>query len=332
MTKPHHRPGGGYRNPWGADPVRGLGSVLKWKLIDRFTRPPAREPGRQTLRTAHPDFPRPHAPLDHLTLTWVGHATFLIQAGGLNLLTDPMWSARASPLPFAGPRRRVPAAVAFDALPPIDLVLLSHNHYDHLDGPTVRRLAARHPRARWLAPLGLGPFLRRRGVADLLELDWWEETRHGPLALGCTPARHFSSRSPVDRDRTLWCGWSVAAPARQVFFAGDTAYHPEFATIADRFGPFHAALLPIGAYEPRWFMSSVHMNPEEAVQAFQDLMRGRPPVAGRTAVMVGMHWGTFKLTDELLDEPPARAVAAWRRAGLEADRLWILAPGESRVV
>ena len=175
-------------------------------------------------------------------------------------------------------------------------------------------------------------FLRQRGARDVDELDWWEETRLGSLALGCTPAQHFSARGFRDRNRTLWCGWSLAAPARQLFFAGDSGYHPEFAAIGDRFGPFHAALLPIGAYEPRWFMRPVHMNPEEAVQAFQDLQRSRPPVPGRPAVMVPMHWGTFKLTDEPMAEPPARARRAWQDAGLEPEDLWLLTPGESRAL
>ena len=332
MTKAHHPPTGGFRNPWGDDATQGLRSIFKWKVIDRFTRPPARAPDPAPFPVAVPSFPVPHAPLDRLVLTWVGHATFLLQVGGLNLLTDPIWSDRASPVQFAGPRRRVAPAVPFAGLPPIDAVLLSHNHYDHLDDRTVRRLAAAHPQARWLVPLGLAPFVRQRGARDALELDWWEETRVGELAIGCTPARHFSSRGLGDRNRTLWCGWSVAAPARQVYFAGDTAYHPEFAAIADRFGPFHAALLPIGAYEPRWFMRSVHMNPEEAVRVYQDLERGRPPIAGRVALMVAMHWGTFQLTDEPLDEPPKRARAAWRGAGFDPNRLWIPTHGESRTI
>jgi len=265
-------------------------------------------------------------------ITWIGHATFLVQIGGLNLLTDPMFSSRAGPLAFLGPRRKVPPAIDLDALPPLDGVLLSHNHYDHLDDRSVRRLVERHPKARWFAPLGLTPFLARRGAREVLELDWWEETRLGTVALGCTPAQHFSARGPTDRDRTLWCGWSVAAPSRQLFFAGDTGYHPEFPAIGDRFGPFHAALLPIGAYEPRWFMRPVHMNPEEAVQAFRDLHLSRPPIGGRPAVMVGMHWGTFRLTDEPLDEPPARARVAWVAAGFDPQDVWLLAHGESRTL
>lgn len=274
-----------------------------------------------------PAYRTPRASAERLTLTWVGHATFLIQIGGLNVLTDPMWSERASPVRFAGPRRLVPAAVVFEKLPPIDLVLLSHNHYDHLDDWTVRQLAARHPHARWLAPLGLAPFLRDRGVANPLELDWWEDEQVGPLTLASVPARHFSSRSPRDTNRTLWCGWSIASDTRRVLFGGDSAYHPEFPAIGERCGPFHAVLLPIGAYDPRWFMGSVHMNPEEAVRAFQDLVRPQPSLS---AVMVGMHWGTFKLTDEPMDEPPARARAAWQAAGLDPGLLWVLAHGETR--
>jgi N-acyl-phosphatidylethanolamine-hydrolysing phospholipase D len=178
----------------------------------------------------------------------------------------------------------------------------------------------------------VGPFLLQRGARDVHELDWWDETRVGSLAIGCTPAQHFSARGFGDRNRTLWCGWSLAAPARQVFFAGDSGYHPEFMAIGERFGPFDAALLPIGAYEPRWFMRPVHMNPEEAVRAFQDLQRGRPAISGRPVVMVGMHWGTFKLTDEPMDEPPARARSAWRAAGLESANLWLPTPGESRAL
>jgi len=331
-AKPHHVPGG-FRNPWSSEPVRGFGALLKWKVLDRFLRPRARPTAPPAApRVVPPSFPRPHAPSDRLVLTWVGHSTFLVQLGGVNLLTDPVWSERASPVQFAGPKRRVPAAIDFAALPAIDAVLLSHNHYDHLDDGTVRRLAAAHPGARWVAPLGLGAFLAPRGVRDVIELDWWEETRVAGLAIGSTPAQHFSSRGIRDRDRTLWCGWSVAAAGRQVYFAGDTGYHPEFAAIADRFGPFHAALLPIGAYDPRWFMRPVHMNPEEAVRAFQDLERGRPPVPGRPAIMVGMHWGTFQLTDEPLDEPPIRARAAWRETGLDPERLWLPAHGESRAI
>lgn len=327
---PHHEPGGRFRNPWPDAAPGNLGGLLKWLLVHRPTRGRAPAPHPSVFPRRAPAYAAPRAGPDELTLTWVGHSTFLVQVGGLNVLTDPMWSERAFALSWLGPRRLVPPAVAFDLLPPLDAVLLSHNHYDHLDAATVRLLVRRHANARWIAPLGLAAFLRSLGVAHVLELDWWEETRLGTVTVGCTPAQHFSARGPGDRNRTLWCGWAVAAPARRVFFAGDTGLHPEFAAIGDRFGPFHAALLPVGAYEPRWFMRPVHMNPEEAVRAFRELHAARPPLPGKAAVMVPMHWGTFRLTDEPMDEPPRRVAEAWRAADLDPAGLWILAHGETR--
>jgi N-acyl-phosphatidylethanolamine-hydrolysing phospholipase D len=268
-----------------------------------------------------PTFRSPRAPADQLTATWVGHSSLLLQLGGLNILTDPMWGPRASPVSFAGPKRWMPPGIAFDALPPIDLILQSHNHYDHLDDRTVRRLARAHPAAEWLVPLGLAPFVKNRGVGRVTELEWWDEKDLGPVRVACTPAQHFSGRGFGDRGATLWCGWALASPrGKRVFFAGDTGFHPEFALIAERCGPFDLALMPIGAYEPRWFMRYVHMNPEEAVEACRAL--GGP-------TMVPIHWGTFKLTDEAMDEPPVRARAAWRAAGLPADGYRQLAHGET---
>jgi N-acyl-phosphatidylethanolamine-hydrolysing phospholipase D len=269
-----------------------------------------------------PTFPSPRAPAGLLTATWVGHSSVLLQLGGLNILTDPMWSPRASPVSFAGPRRWVPPAIAFEALPPIDLVLQSHNHYDHLDDRTVRQLSRAHPEAAWLVPLGLAAFVRDRGARRVTELDWWQEVEVGPVRVACTPAQHFSGRGFTDRGSALWCGWAIAAPAqgKRVFFSGDTGLHPEFAAIAARYGPFDVALLPIGAYEPRWFMRSIHMNPEEAVEAFRAL--------GARA-MIPIHWGTFKLTDEAMDEPSLRARSAWRAAGLPPDGYRELAHGET---
>ncbi|MGH9262078.1 MAG: MBL fold metallo-hydrolase, partial [Acidimicrobiales bacterium] len=336
---PHHRAGGGFRNPW---PVEGAGDwnrlgalvrggrtlqvagLVKWLVIDRLMKPLPVDPDPTVFPRVRSAHAMPRAPDAALVITWIGHSTFLIQVGGLNLLTDPIWSERASPVPFAGPLRWVPPAIPIEALPPIDVVLVSHNHYDHLDRPTVRRLAARDSEATWVAPLGLAAFLRRRGARRVHELDWWDEVAVGPVTLACTPARHFSSRHVADRNRTLWCGWAMAAAARRVYFAGDTAYHPDFTAIGRRLGPFEALLLPIGAYEPRWFMRSVHMMPEEAVQAFRDVQQGRP------AALVPMHWGTFKLTDEAMDEPPARVQAAWDAAGPPAGRLWVPSHGETR--
>jgi N-acyl-phosphatidylethanolamine-hydrolysing phospholipase D len=320
---PHHRPGGGYRNPWVSQAVPGFGSLLKWMLVHRTTRPRPKDPDPSVFPRVRPAFVSPRAPASQLTLTWVGHASLLIQLGGRNILTDPMWSERASPVRFAGPRRWVPPGIGFEDLPPIDLVLQSHNHYDHLDDATVRRLAQSQPQATWILPLGLGPFVRKRGVrAEVIsELDWWQERQVASLSVAATPAMHFSSRGVGDRGDTLWCGFALRAEnGRRVYFAGDTGFHPEFAAIGERFGPFDLALLPIGAYEPRWFMRYLHMNPEEAVEAFR---------AVNARAMVPIHWGTFKLTDEAMDEPPARARAAWLAAGLPSDTYRQLAHGET---
>lgn len=279
---------------------------------------------------AHPAHMTPRAAPDALTLTWVGHSTFLIQLGGLNILTDPMWSARASPLSFAGPRREAEPGISLDALPPIDVVLVSHNHYDHLDRHSVRVLAARDADAEWFAPLGVGAWLARQGVRRPHELDWHASARVGSVSLDCIPAQHFSGRSLGDRDASLWCGWVArSAGGRAAYFVGDTGLHPEFAAIGARHGPFDAVLMPIGAYDPRWFMRPVHLAPEEAVEAFRSLTQSRN---GKGALMAGMHFATFRLTDEPLDEPPLRTRDAWQRAGLPLERLWIPWFGETRVV
>jgi len=318
----HHRLGGGFRNPWVDQAVPGFGSLLKWMLVHRTTRPRPKDPDPAVFARVRPAFVAPRAPASRLTVTWVGHASLLVQMSGLNILTDPMWSERASPVAFAGPRRWVPPGIALDDLPPLDVVLQSHNHYDHLDDHTVRSLAQRHPHASWVVPLGLGSFVQKRGArAAVVELDWWQEHTIDSLRIAATPAMHFSSRGIGDRGDTLWCGFALTAAHRwRAFFAGDTGYHPDFGAIGARYGPFDVALLPIGAYEPRWFMRYLHMNPEEAVDAFRSL---------DARVMVPMHWGTFKLTDEAMDEPPIRARAAWQAAGLAPDRYRQLAHGET---
>jgi L-ascorbate metabolism protein UlaG (beta-lactamase superfamily) len=272
----------------------------------------------------------PRAAAEEIVITWVGHSTLLIQLGSVNILTDPVWSARASPWRVLGPRRVVPPGVSIDALPPIDIVLLSHNHYDHLDAWTVRTLVRLQPGARWVVPLRLAKLLRKLGARMLDEVDWWDTVRVGDATVSCTPARHFSARTPFDRNRTLWCGYAVRAPAGSFFYAGDTGFHPEFSRIGERLGPFDVSAIPIGAYEPRWFMHPVHADPDEAVEAFRALHahHGMP----QRGIMLGVHWGTFRLTDEPILEPSQRVRVAWRRASLPEENLWILAHGESRVM
>ncbi|HEY6808337.1 MAG TPA: MBL fold metallo-hydrolase [Gemmatimonadales bacterium] len=328
MSGPHHAPAGGYRNPWPGGELPRLRGFLKWTLVERFTRPRAPDPARDAFPLSTPAFHAPRARADTVTVTWVGHASFLLQIGGLNVLTDPVWSDRASPVSWAGPRRFARPGIAFDALPPIDVVLQSHNHYDHLDDVTVRRLAVAHPRARWLVPLGLGAFISARGAADVAQWDWWDQRAWDGVTIACVPAQHFSARGFSDRNRTLWCGWAIAAGGRRVYFAGDSGYHPEFVEIGRRFGPFDVSLLPVGAYDPRWFMRPVHMDPEEAVRAYRDLHAAHG--SERRGAFVPMHWGTFRLTDEPMTEPPERAARAWSAAGLPAAGFWRLAHGETR--
>jgi N-acyl-phosphatidylethanolamine-hydrolysing phospholipase D len=320
-----------YSNPWPGSVERGLADVLRW-MAERRRSPPPPDPPLSAFSSATPAFTRPRAGERALGATWVGHAATLLQLGALNVLTDPVWGERASPFRFVGPRRRVPPGIAFDDLPPIDLILVSHDHYDHLDRPTVRRLARRFPDARWAAPAGVGRWLRRAGAAAVSEHVWWDSERADDLTVSCVPARHFSGRTPWGRNRTLWCGWVVRAGGRAVFFAGDTAWHPEFAEIAHRFGPFDLALLPIGAYAPRWMMEPVHMEPEEAVQAYRQLVETHEALGHPPPSMLPIHWGTFRLTDEPLDEPPRRLAEAWRSAGLAPERLWLLRPGETRTL
>ena len=326
----HHRADGRFQNPWPSSAPQGLGGILRWMLYERFIHPRAADPPASTFPVVTSSIVVPRQDANVLSATWPGHSTVLLQLGGMNILTDPIWSMRASPVAFAGPRRVVQPAVSMEALPPLDVILLSHNHYDHLDDRTVRLLIARNPDSTWATPLNLARFVRARGAHQVIELDWWERTTVGPLTLTCAPAQHFSARGLGDRNRTLWCSWSVSTSHHTVYFGGDTAYHADFAQIGARCGPFDLTLLPIGAYEPRWFMRTVHMNAEEAVQAHLDLMSPWP--SAPCPPLLPIHWGTFRLTDEPLDEPPVRARAAWSTAGLPPDALWLLRHGETRQI
>jgi N-acyl-phosphatidylethanolamine-hydrolysing phospholipase D len=322
----HHRPGGGFRNPWPGSQPTGFGGLLRWfrERASQPARPPVPAPALVASGHAHP-----RAADGGVRITAVGHSTFLLQVGALNILTDPVFGERASPLPFAGPRRRHAPGVALDALPPIDLVLQSHDHYDHFDDATVRHLARAHPEATWCAPLGVAARLRARGVTRLVERDWWGTARVGDATVTCLPAAHFSGRTPFDRDRTLWCGWAVEAGGTRLCFVGDSGLHPEFAAIGERLGPCDAVLMPVGAYAPRWFMRPVHMDPADALEAFAALTAAH---VAHPTVMVAMHWGTFVLTDEPPDEPPRLVRALWEAAGRDGERLWVMAPGETRAL
>jgi len=252
-------------------------------------------------------------------VTFIGHSTFLIQTSAGNLLTDPMYSERAGPLNRIGPRRVRPPAVRFDDLPPISTVLLSHNHYDHCDIKTLRNLAKRFD-PLVVTPLENGRLVRSAGIRRVEELDWWQQAQMPPLPVTLTPARHFSARTPFDRNRALWSGFVLAADGARIFFAGDTAYGPFFNDVARRLGPIDLALLPIGAYEPRWFMQTVHMNPADAVQAHLDV---------EAAESIGMHFGTFPMTAEGIDDPLRALEEARQAKNIPSSRFRTLGFGES---
>ncbi|MGH8056205.1 MAG: MBL fold metallo-hydrolase [Candidatus Entotheonellia bacterium] len=254
------------------------------------------------------------------TVTWVGHSTLLIQLDGVNILTDPHWSDLASPVAFAGPKRLMPPGVPFENLPSIDLVLISHDHYDHLDVETVRRLAQRH-HPLFLVPLGLKAWFAESGITEVEELNWWESRRVNGLTVTCLPAQHFSGRTLWDRNQRLWSAWAVAGDTKRIFFAGDTGYYPVFKEIGNRLGPFDLAAVPIGAYLPRAIMKMTHLTPEEALQLFADVQGQR---------LVAIHWGTFDLTEEPIEEPPLRLEAEAERLGLDLTKVWVLKHGETR--
>jgi L-ascorbate metabolism protein UlaG (beta-lactamase superfamily) len=294
---------------------RSFRDFLRW----RRTANPKPWPARVGNR-ARPTLP---VSLGHgeVGLTFINHVTFLIQFAGLNVLTDPVYSERASPFRHLGPQRVREPGLAFADLPTIHTVLVSHNHYDHLDIETLLRLEAAHA-PHFITSLGNRPFLQGFGLRRVDELDWWQRWDEPGAAVIMAPAQHWSTRGPGSRNRTLWGGFIVQAAGRQVYFAGDTAYWKHFSDIRARFGPMDLALLPIGAYEPRWFMRDQHMNPDDAVRAHLDL---------EAKISIGTHFGCFALTDEGIDDPIAELAAARQRHGVSAEAFQVLETGESRV-
>ncbi|WP_406442925.1 MBL fold metallo-hydrolase [Streptomyces sp. NBC_00631] len=291
------------------------------KAMARFAREGSVRPGREGLADVgllpcEPG-PLPRVDADTVAVTWAGHASWVLRIGGLTVLTDPVWSRRI----LGTPARVTPIGVPWETLPRVDAVVISHNHYDHLDAPTLRRLPRDTP---MFVPAGLGGWFRRRRFTTVTELDWWEAAELSGIRLDFVPAHHWSKRTLTDTCRSLWGGWVLTAPdGGRVYFAGDTGYGHWFSRIGRRHPGIDLALMPIGAYDPRWWLSDVHLDPEEAVRATQDLGARR---------MAPMHWGTFILSAEPVLEPLTRVRAAWERAGLAREDLWDLPVGGSRIL
>lgn len=303
-SKSHHTRSG-FRNP--------PGSPKSHRLSTELAREAAHFMG-EFLRLAgqpHP-FPPDHviAEADALgemldmqdshKLTWLGHASFIVHMGEQRIITDPFLGDYASPVPLRSLKRLVPPGISAERLPTLDIILVSHNHYDHLDAVTLRKLARANPRAKVVVPLGLKPLLRKQGFRDITELDWYDSVCFDGVEITGLPAVHMSKRGIGDTNRTLWCGFAIKDHHKQVYFSGDTTYGQVFKAIGERVGPFDAALVPIGAYQPRSLAHNVHASPEEAIQIGLDIRARR---------LIAMHWGTIRLTTEPLLEPPQRFLA-----------------------
>lgn len=319
ILKPHHTHSG-FQNPNPNYERKGFWDVLVWQW-DRFFLPYSLD------AKTYPPFPilindgnLLKSNDTKLSVTWVGHATTLVQIDGLNILTDPIWSDRCSPLSFAGPKRYTPPGISLGDLPKIDIVILSHNHYDHTDIPTLRKLEETfHPLV--LTGLGNKKLLLGEGLKNVNEMDWWEEISFGSVKLTFTPTQHFSGRSLFDRDETLWGSFMISGTREKVYFAGDTGYFSHFKEIANRFGNIDVAILPIGATEPRWLMEPVHIGPTQAVMSFLDL---------KAKYLVPMHYMTFVLSDEPLDSPVPRTKEAMKQSGISESAFVPLKIGETR--
>lgn len=328
VSKAHHTPTG-FKNNYTPEVNKSFGDFLRWQWeswgLDKTANSPTPSVQADLALLKAPASP---------TVTWIGHATALVQASGLNVLIDPIFSERASPVQIFGPKRAQAPGVAMADLPDIDAVLISHNHYDHLDRASVALLDEKAKAAGkttlFIVPLGLKAWFNGIGIDSVVELDWWERHTVQGVEFHLTPVQHWSARGFNDRSATLWGGWAVLGADFHWYYAGDTGYSRDFADTAKHFAPrqtealgggFDLALVPVGSYEPRWFMSQQHVNPMESVRIHQDVGAKRS---------IGVHWGTFQLTDEPLDQPPRDLSIAQQALGVKEVDFGVLAIGESR--
>ncbi|HEX4879727.1 MAG TPA: MBL fold metallo-hydrolase [Limnobacter sp.] len=321
--KPHHRTDG-FVNTDGTRVSKPLGDLLRW-YRERFGKELPPPPGQ--FVASYEAFPvidfkaanlAKHGPE---SITWLGHAGVLVHSHGFNLLTDPHFSERAFPVQWMGPSRKVRSPAAVADLPQIDVVVISHSHYDHLDHDTVVALAKSQPDVLFLVPLGVEKILKSWGVSNVQALDWWDTVTYKGSKITFVPAYHWSARGLTDRNKTLWGGWVLEHPEMKFYYSGDTGYSQDFQEIARRLGPFDASAIAVGAYEPRWFMKAQHINPSEAVQIHRE-------VGSRYSI--GVHWGTFELTDEPLDQPMGDLPIALQEQGVPSDAFELLHAGQTK--
>jgi N-acyl-phosphatidylethanolamine-hydrolysing phospholipase D len=315
------REDGTFRNNY-PHPTTDFADFLRWQRERSLENVGAEPPGGWRIPVVVPDAGALRAPTANPSVTWIGHAAVLLRLAGKNMLIDPMFSERASPVPFAGPKRIAPLPIDVPDLPPIDVVMITHNHYDHLDEPSVRRLAGMPQSSpRFLVPLGLKAWFADIGIERVEEMDWWQSVREGSATITFVPVQHWSRRTLTDRDKTLWGGWAIEGEGMRVIDVGDTGYSPDLSDIGQRLGPFDLALIPIGAYAPRWFMRAKHLDAAEAIQVRADLRARRA---------IGIHWGTFLMADDPPDEAPQVLARERDRAGLAPEDFDVLAIGETR--
>jgi N-acyl-phosphatidylethanolamine-hydrolysing phospholipase D len=322
-SKRHHTPAG-FTNNYGPPGGKPLSELLRWtfeRTRDGLPPPPSTHVNGYAFPTVRPDLDWLSHNCNQPSVTWIGHATLLVQLGGLNILTDPHFSERAFPVQWMGPRRRVPLSVALNELPRIDLVVISHSHYDHLDEQTVKALAnQKGGPPKFLVPLGVERWFLDQSLPRAKAMDWWDAEQVQGVEVHFVPAQHWSARTPFDRNRTLWGGWVLKVPGFSVYFAGDTGYSRDFIDIGERFGGFDLAAIPVGAYAPRWFMKEQHVDPDEAVRIHRDV---------KARQSIGIHWGSFELTDEPLDAPIGELAEALRAQGVDDQAFRLLRHGQT---